>query len=323
MISLDQLRSKLPKEALDLLQETFEPAIYNSIILSFREKRKTTFRVNVLKSSKNEVMERLKKENFKFSNIEYIDNGFILLDEDEKRLLKSTLVLEGKIYLQSISSLLPPLILEPNENEKILDIAASPGSKTTQIAGVTNNKSLIDALEPDFIRMERLKHNVNLLGATSVTVHHCEGQTFCKEKENYYDKILVDAPCSGEGRFNIYDKNSYGNWKLKNVEKLSNLQKKLLRCAIKSLKPNGILVYSTCTLNIFENEAVVNEIIKDNDINIKILPIEQKFKNLKESVIPMLNHKNNRFDKSILNCLRIIPSKNLEGFFICKMQKIT
>lgn len=321
MTSIEELKKRLPLEALNIFEKTFSQSIYNSLLLAFREKRKTTFRVNPLKSTKREVIDFLNKNNYKFTNIEYIDNAFILLNEDEKRLLKSNFVNEGKIYLQSISSLIPPLILEPKENEKILDLAASPGSKTTQIAALTNNRSLIDAVEPDFIRMERLKYNIELLNATMVNLYNTNGQQFCKDKKNYYDRILLDAPCSGEGRFGIHDKKSYYNWKLKDIEKISNLQKKLLKSALYSLKSDGVLVYSTCTLNTFENEMVIDDILKDSDLSIEIVPISEKFRNIKESYPPILSYQGTKFDDRIKNALRILPSKNLEGFFITKIKK--
>lgn len=321
MISIDELKSKLPQDALKLIESTFDPALYNNILLSFREERCTTFRVNLLKADKYEVMEELRKQRFKFSNVDFIPNAFKLQDQENNRLLKSNLVADGKIYLQSISSLLPPIILDPKEGDLILDMAASPGSKTTQIAALTMNKSTIDAIEPDFIRMERLKHNTELLGANNINFFQTEGQVFCREKANYYDKILVDAPCSGEGRFSINDKNSYNKWKINNVEKLSNLQKKLLKAAIIAAKPDGVIVYSTCTLNVYENEAVIDTILNDKDINVKILKIDDKLKNLKESVMPLLKYKDLNFNKTINDALRIVPSKNTEGFFICKLKK--
>jgi len=322
VISIEQLKKRLPKDALLSIESIFSPAIFNSILLSFREEKPTTFRVNTLKIDKQSVVCELRKAGFKFSNLEFIDNAFKLSKEESKKLLKTTQAIEGKIYLQSISSLLPPLILNPKEGDRILDMAASPGSKTTQIAALSSNKAFIDAIEPDFVRMERLKHNAELLGAQNINFFQTEGQIFCKNASDFYDKILLDAPCSGEGRFSIYDKNSYGNWKIGNVQKLSNLQKKLLKSAVKSVKKGGIIVYSTCTLNIKENEEVVDSILREEEFKVKILPIENKFKNLKESVEPFLNFEEQKFDKSLKDALRIIPSKDVEGFFICKLVKI-
>jgi NOL1/NOP2/sun family putative RNA methylase len=322
MISLEELRKKLPADALKLIEETFNPALFNQILLSFRAERKTTFRINTLKSDKNKVLEELRNGGFKFKNINFLSDAFQLDGENNNKLLKSNLVSEGKIYLQSISSLLPPAILKPEKGDNVLDIAAAPGSKTTQMSAMMENKGNIDAIEPDFVRMERLKFNANQLGAANINFFQNDGQNFCEDKIGVYNKVLSDVPCSGEGRFSVYDKNSYGKWKLNNVERLSNLQKKLLKSAILSAKINGIIVYSTCTLNVFENEKVLDAILKDTDFKIKILPIDEKFKSLNESVKPVLLWKNEKFDNSISNCLRIVPSNNMEGFFICKMQRI-
>jgi len=321
MKSLEELRKILPTDALNLLKKTFTPAVFNQIILSFRVKRNSTFRINSLKPQKTNIISDLQKAGFKCKNINFLKDCYSLDFEFNNKLLKSDFVKNGLIYLQSISSLLPALILSPSENDKILDIAAAPGSKTTQMSALMKNKGLIDAVEPDFVRMERLKFNANLLGASNISFYQEDGNNFCKDKVEVYDKVLADVPCSGEGRFSVYDKNSYGKYKLSNVEKLSNLQKKLLKSAITAAKIGGIIVYSTCTLNITENENVVNSILNEENFKVKILPVDPVFKGLNESVNPFLKLENQTFDKSISNCLRIIPSGNVEGFFICKMQR--
>ncbi|OHD10597.1 MAG: hypothetical protein A2086_09505 [Spirochaetes bacterium GWD1_27_9] len=321
-MSIAEVKNLIPADAISLLEETFNPALVNKILLAFRQKRNTTFRINTLKTTKQQVIADLQKEKFKIKSISFLPEVFYLDGDENNRLLKTDIVKEGKIYLQSISSLLPPLILEPQKNDKILDMAASPGSKTTQIAAIVANTGSIDAIEPDFVRMERLKHNVELLGVTNVNFYQTRGEDFCKDKKEYYDKILLDAPCSGEGRFNFYDKNSYGSWKKNNVEKLSNLQKKLLKSAVLATKINGIIVYSTCTLNVFENEKVIDYILKETDVKVKVVPIAEQFKTIPESVKPILQWKDEKFNDSIKNALRIIQSENIEGFFICKLKRV-
>jgi len=139
--------------------------------------------------------------------------------------------------------MLPAVILEPKPEEYILDLAAAPGSKTSYIAALTNNKAKIDAIEPDYIRFQRLKYNIEHLGVKNVSLYNIKAENFIKERlENFkitedlknenilYDKILFDAPCSGEGRFSYFDINSYSNWSLKNVKKLKNFNLIFLIC---------------------------------------------------------------------------------------------
>jgi NOL1/NOP2/sun family putative RNA methylase len=323
MVPLEEVRKKIPKEALELLEETFPPATFNKMILSFRVKRNTCFRINTLKSNRDEVLPELQKLGFKTGNVHFLANAYQLNVCDDNRLLKTGLASDGKIYLQSISSQIPAFILEPVKGENILDIAASPGSKTTQMSAMMENTGNIDAVEPDYVRMERLRFNAGTLGAANINFFQADGVDFCKDKMARYDRVLADVPCSGEGRFSIHDRSSYVRWKINSVEKLSNLQKKLLTGSILSTKPGGIIVYSTCTLNVFENEKNIDWILKQAGFKVKILPVDDRFKSLNESVDPILKFRNERYDDSIRRCLRIIPSGGMEGFFICKMQRIS
>lgn len=318
--SIEKIKNIIPKELFASLEETFKPSDYNKIIDSFRIKKKSCIRVNTLKTEKSYVMKVLQKDGFKFKDIYLIKDAFIFNENIDNILLKHHLTKEGYIYLQNISSMLPAIILNPEENEKILDIAAAPGSKTTYLAAIMNNKGEIDAIEPNYIRMERLKHNATLLGAKIINFHKTRGEIFLSDKDSIYDKVLVDAPCSGEGGTTIYDKNSYQYWKRNTLNKFQTLQIKLLSNAIRLCKKNGTIVYSTCTLNIIENEMVINEILKKESVVIE--SIDNKFKEIESSIEPFLSYKDIKFDKSIKNCLRIIPTDQYEGFFICKLKKI-
>jgi 16S rRNA (cytosine1407-C5)-methyltransferase len=250
-----------------------------------------------------------------------IPGAFLLDKNEDQRLLKTEAAQSGRIYLQSISSMLPPLILKPAPGETILDIAASPGSKTSQIAAMMKNQGHIDAVEPDFIRLERLKHNMELLGASIITCHQSEGQKFTPDRPAFYDRILADVPCSGEGRFNIHDKASYLNWKASELSRFSRLQKKLLVSAIQALKPGGTLVYSTCTLNPLENEEVVQSVIEEPALKIKLQEIDPVYHQFREKIRPFQEYNGRIFSKEVRKCLKILPSENLEGFFICLFKK--
>ncbi|MBN2544532.1 MAG: RsmB/NOP family class I SAM-dependent RNA methyltransferase [Spirochaetes bacterium] len=301
------------------IENLFTPSQFNKIITAYNSKRKTTFRINLLKINRIELIKQLKAENIKFNNINFIKDAFYL-ESDDKKLLNSSLYKEGFIYLQSISSMMPAVVLSPKKSEKILDIAASPGSKTTQMAGIMNNTGKIDAVEPDFIRMERLKYNCSLQGVKNVNFYHTKGEKFYISRENHYDKALVDAPCSGEGIISANDKNPIKNYSGKNILRLSNLQFKLLKSAIISVKIGGTIVYSTCTLNNFENEEVIDKILNDRDIKVSIEPINDFF-NMEEKIEPFIKAGNIIYNSQIRKSLRLLPSQRMEGFFICKLRR--
>ena len=212
----------------------------------------------------------------------------------------------GEIYLQSLSSMLPPIILEPKERTDILDMAAAPGGKTTQIAALTNNKAHITACEKNKIRAERLKYNIDKQGATCV---------FIMEKDSRYidnffsfDQILLDAPCSGSGTLDFKDQNIEKYFTKQLIERSAVTQKNLLRKAINLLKPGHEMVYSTCSILECENEEVVASILKDGKTEIEPISFEG-IENL-----PLLPTK-------IPGTLCVKPTDLYEGFFVAKIIK--
>lgn len=308
------------EESLVWQKEILPPNVFDSYLQSIRRTRKATFRVNTLKATKQEIMSTLRQMGISVSEFAAIPGCFIANQATDRELLKLEITQAGKIYLQSISSQMPPLILEPKPGETILDIAAAPGSKTSQICAFMQNQGVIDAVEPDFIRVQRLEHNLKLLGATIVNVHQSRGESFCNGVENKYDRVLVDAPCSGEGRFCVYDKSSYAAYRADDVNKFHKIQAKLLKAAMNAVKPGGTVLYSTCTLNRFENEEVLQDAL--SNFNCKIVPLPKNLTTLTEALTPISSTPTYpKLRKDISNAIRIVPSTRVEGFFLAKIIK--
>ena len=213
---------------------------------------------------------------------------------------------DGKIYMQSLSSMLPPIILEPKEGIDILDMAAAPGGKTTQIAALTNNKAHITACEKNKIRAERLKYNVDKQGATCVFIMPKDSRFI--DDFFSFDQILLDAPCSGSGTLDYNDANIEKYFTEQLIERSSKTQKTLLKKAINLLKPGHEMVYSTCSILSCENEDVVESILKDEKI--EIVPIS--FEGIES--LPVLPTK-------ISGTLCVCPTELYEGFFVAKIRK--
>lgn len=312
--------SIIREDSLVWQKEILPPSIFNSYLQSIRRMRRPTFRVNTLKASKQEIMAALRQTGISVSEFAPIPGCFIANQATDKDLLKLEITQTGKIYLQSISSQMPPLILAAEPGETILDIAAAPGSKTSQICAFMQNQGHIDAVEPDFIRVQRLEHNLKLLGVAIAEVHHTRGESFCNEIENKYDRVLADVPCSGEGRFCVYDKSSYAAYRADDVTKFHRIQTKLLKSAVKAAKPGGTILYSTCTLNRFENEEVLQDALADFDC--KIVPLPKNLTTLTEALVPLSSTPNYpKLRKDITNAVRIVPSARIEGFFLAKIIK--
>ena len=311
MLSVLEVKKKLPNEFVDELYENYSPLTVDRILAGMSGERNTTLRVNTLKSDIYEIMNMLKENAIKFDRVPWYNDALVIKNANKKELQKLDIYEEGKIYLQSLSSMVPPIVLKPKPGEKVLDLTAAPGSKTTQIAAMMQNSGYILANELDALRCERLKFNVEKQGAKIIEINNGRGESIGKKYEEYFDKVLLDAPCSGEGRFLANDPKTYRSWSVKTVKELSKLQKKLLKSAYQAVKKGGEIVYSTCTLNKEENENILKWAIEE--LNIKLLDINLNIKNSIE-----ISENNADLKKTI----RILPSKETEGFFIARLKKI-
>ena len=288
------------------LEKQYGTKITKEIIEGYQTKRKTTLRINTIKSNIEEIKKELEKEKIEYETIKWSKEALIIKNADEKTIQEMEIYKNGKIYLQSLSSMLPPIILEPKEGTDILDMAAAPGGKTTQIAALTNNKAHITACEKNKIRAERLKYNVDKQGATRVLIMPKDSRFI--DDFFSFDQILLDAPCSGSGTLNYNDANVEKYFTEQLIERSSKTQKTLLSKAIKLLKPGHEMVYSTCSILDCENEDVVSSVIKNG--NIEIVPIN--FEGMEE--LPILPTK-------ISGTLCVKPTELYEGFFVAKIRK--
>ncbi len=312
MISINEAKRKLPIDFIENIYELYDPLKVDQILQGMMNPRNTTIRVNTMKYNIQDLMRYFKEKNIKFERVLWYSDALIIKNATEKELQKLEIYEKGYIYLQSLSSMVPPLVLNPKKGEKVLDLTAAPGSKTTQMAALMENEGYILANELDKIRSERLQYNVKSQGTEIVEVINGRGEKIGNSYTEYFDKVLLDTPCSGEGRFWLGKPMTYKDWSLKKVNQLVKIQKKLFESAYKATKRNGIMVYSTCTINKEENEYILDWAI--NNFDIKLLEINL---NIKEAIKGDNTDLNSSIDKAI----KILPSKNMEGFFVAKIKK--
>lgn len=300
------METKLPLFLIKELNKQYGEEITNKIVDGYLENRVVSLRVNTLKSDVISVCEELSKNNIEFEKVPWCDEALIIKNANEEKIQKLKVYEDGEIYLQSLSSMLPPVIMRPNENTDILDMTAAPGGKTTQIAALTSNNAHITACEMNNIRIEKLKYNIEKQGASSVAIM----QTDSRNLSDYFafDQILLDAPCSGSGTIDLNNEKTYKNFTEALVEKSSKSQLTLLKKALKILKPGHEMIYSTCSILSKENEDILNKALKG--VNAEIVPI--KLNGIEE--IPTLPTK---LDGAICVC----PNKYYEGFFVAKIRK--
>lgn len=312
---MDKAYLQLPQEFVNKLQKIY-PVHFRKVWGTFRCRKITAFRINYLKTDLTQLRRQLYEEKVKFRELDYPCGAF-LLKSSLRDFQNSDIYRNGMVFVQNISSMIPPVILNPGNSEKILDLCAAPGAKTSQLVSLAPQAEVI-AVEKTRKRYYKLLANLKTQGAVSVKVLLLDGIWVRKKFPEYFDKVLVDAPCSGEGRFSLLDKHSYKYWKPRKVKEMVGTQKKLLYAAFFALKEGGELVYSTCTFSPEENEEVVEGFIEKFKDRIETVPIDIPLDNVQEGLRQWKNH---RFSSACRLCRRILPTGSMEGFFIAKFTK--
>jgi NOL1/NOP2/sun family putative RNA methylase len=279
-------------------------------------------RCNTLKIKPNELKEKLEKKGWtiiqphkEYPEIMIIENNLLPgeLGRSKEHLL-------GYYYVQEVSSMLPLLALNPNEHDSFLDLCASPGSKTTQAAAMMKNKGNIIANDPNLGRMVILAANLEKCGASNTIITRRDGVNLCKKLKRIdfqVNKILVDAPCSGEGTIRSGPK-TLVMWNPKMMNFFAGTQKSLASAAIELLQEDGEMIYSTCTHAPEENEEIVQYLLDNYDIAIEEIKLPLKTRK------GLVSWKDKIFSKEMQKCVRIYPQdNNTEGFFLCKIKKLS
>ncbi len=306
LIMSDDLKNYLdmiPDLDLELLLEAYERPLPEA------------FRVNTLKLPEEETLQRLRDKGIKFRPVPWARHGY---QAEEDIDLGTTLEhMLGLIYLQGPVSMAPVEALDPKPGEIILDMCAAPGSKTTQIAQLMSGEGVVVANDISYERVKALSSNIQKFGILNIVITVMDGRRFPRYIKEYFDRVLIDAPCSSLGIISK-DWGVAKSWSYNVVERLSKLQLQLLKAGFETLKPGGTLIYSTCTLTVEENEMIVNKLLEERD-DAAIKPI----------TLPGLKHRpgvtewrNMKFDPSLRYTMRIMPYDNwAEGFYIARIVK--
>ena len=267
--------------------------------------RRTTLRVNTLKADRGRVEEELRAAGLSFSPVQGLPDALILPSGSESAVRKLAVYENGEIYLQSLSSMLPPLFLGAEAGEDVLDMAAAPGGKTSQLAQLTGGRAFITACEINHIRAERMKSNLKKMGCGRVNVIERDARKL--DDFLRFDRILLDAPCSGSGTLDLMDEGSCKAFSEKLVHNSARLQKELIRKAVRLLKPGGTLLYSTCSLLREENAESAGEMKK---LGLSPDPITL------EGVEGL-----RLLDSGLPGSVTVCPNEFFDGFFMARYKK--
>ena len=236
---------------------------------------------------------------------------------DKRAITASTMFADGQVYVQNASSLIPGLALAAEPGHAILDVCSSPGGKAAHIAALTRNQAQLwvnDGIKP---RLNKLRDVVDLMAMRIEDMTNIPGQYLDKMVERKFDRILLDAQCSGEGMVNLERSDSLRYWTLERIEKISRLQQRMLVAAFKCLAPGGVLVYCTCTIAPEENEAPVDHLVRHYETAVvEPIPVD-----IPEGMAGLESWDKRSFDPELRHAMRIMPSPFFEAFFICRIRK--
>lgn len=291
---------------------------YNTVLdYSFKPLPKN-LRVNTLKISVEDFKERIKKYNWELTPLPFSDVAFRLPEDLQVEFWELPEYKEGLFYIQEFASMLPAIIMQPKSGEKILDIAAAPGSKTTQMAEIMQDTGTILANDNSEERLQILKKAVARHDLNSIEYHLGDGAVLGDLYPEHFDKVMVDAPCSSVGIIR-YKEHKFFEWNLLQVYRLTEIQKQLLVSGFNALKPGGTLVYSTCTFAPEENEEIIDYLIT-NFPNAKVEPIDLPGVKVRPAV-KKWGHL--EFSPEVEKTIRIYPQdNNTIGFYIAKISKL-
>jgi NOL1/NOP2/sun family putative RNA methylase len=282
---------------------------YKKYTLSFLRK---SIRVNTLKKPIKEVISRL-SENWNFEPIPWCKEGFYIESKHGRLDVGNTVEhCLGYYYVQEAASMIPPLVLDPQPGDRVLDMAAAPGSKTSQMSQLMKNEGVLVANDVAGIRLAALGINLQRCGALNTITTLMQGEQI---KDMEFDKVLLDAPCSGSGTIRKSIKTIL-MWNPEMIKRIAATQRKLIIAAYKLLAKGGTMVYSTCSTEPEEDEAVVSYLLDNTDA--KVLPIDLEIK--RSPAVTEFEGKTYR--KEVKDCLRIWPQDNdTEGFFVAKITR--
>lgn len=297
----------VPAYLAQLLAAQYGEEITERIAKGYAVQRAVTLRANPLKSDVQAVREKLAAQGIETDTVSWYGDAMIVRgDVREDALEKLDLYEKGEIYLQSLSSMIPPLFLDAKPGENVLDMAAAPGGKTTQISALTGNRAMVTACEMNKIRADRLKYNVQRQGASRVTVMNIDSRNL--DDLFSFDRILLDAPCSGSGTVQLYDKRSKGQFSREFLARTTKLQEGLLVKALRLLRPGCEMIYSTCSVLTQENEDIVRKALRK--ANAEVVPLDLSA----FDCVPQL-------PVSIPGTLCVCPDELHEGFFVAKLRR--
>ena len=330
----------LPPLFLERLEKIIPLSQLAQVIATFSETPRPAFRLHHKNASREKILAELTALGFDLEPVTWYRDAFRLLNKDIRSLQETPCFQNHEIYIQGLASMLPVLALAPAPGDHILDLCAAPGSKTGQILrllachsravkdcprvyGEQGNPALkhtgeLTANEKIKTRFFKLKNNLDAQGYDNFKLTLKPGEIYCKLAPDTFDRVLLDSPCSSEGRFSTLYPDSYKFWSASKIKEMVFKQRALFKSAFLSLKPGGSMVYATCTFAPEENEGMLDWALGRTDNKMEILDWNPPITNWMEGITEW---EGKTYSPEVKKARRILPNNQMTAFFVALVRK--
>jgi len=308
----------LPPAFIERLRAIIPPERWEDVWRALHTPKAVGARVNSLRAEGGpRLFEKLKNAGLEVHPLEGLPGGFWVPAGQKSALSHTPEAENGEIYIQNPSSQWVGQLVDARPEMEVLDLAAAPGSKTTQLAALMDNRGYLAAVEPIKGRYFRLQDNLRRMGVRNCRTFLADGRSIGHKVPERFDRVLLDAPCSSEGRISALDADSYAHWSPRKIKEQSRKQRGLIMSAWRALKPGGTLIYATCSFAPEENERTVAHLLKKHP-EAELLPIELPFDNWQPG---LSEWQGKPFPEAMALTRRILPTELFDGFFVARIKK--
>ncbi len=308
----------LPAEFLNRLPHILCPDDLRLYAEYVSNERPLTIRITDQSLQRPDVLSVLESQGFNCHIQKWMPESLWLSPPNRTLLNEMSLSLDNQIFRQSLSSMAAVESMDIHPGHDVLDCCAAPGGKTSLIRTRQECDGILVANDLSKRRASRMKRLFQLINVTGVDTQVNDAKSLGSLFPNCFDRVLLDAPCSGEGRFNLNEPETWSDWNSGKIRRLAKLQVSLLKSAIQTLRPGGLLVYSTCTLAPEENECVLEKVLSKYASLVHLEPIPTQFDGRRQALSEW-NGKS--FSKWMANGVRIVPENGMTPFFIAAIRR--
>jgi 16S rRNA (cytosine1407-C5)-methyltransferase len=312
----------LPDKFLERLEQVVPPARLAGVLASFAAEKAVTIRVNSWRARPEDVVAELAAAGVTAHLVAGLHSVYRAAAADRDRLTRSAPFSQGRLYVQNMSSLLPAPVLSVEPGMAVLDLAAAPGGKTLHRVDLMNNTGAISAVESARERFFRLRHNLRLHGATCCRAYLKDGRRVGRACPDRFDRVLLDAPCSGEAQLRSAGEARLPNWSVRKIGQCAGKQRALLLSAVAACRPGGLVGYCTCSTAPEENEAVVASVLAECPGILEVEPVPLPPVAVPVAVPGLRGWAGRELPPDLTFATRILPDDWFDAFFLCRLRKL-